>query len=136
MEEVERRYVLIALVSVIAVIAVLAGVDLVRDAMAERPSRIALTRRCLEDERLYAVYELPLTSVLAGVGQGGLRTIAEDFNEVEVLIADSEEQAARLAREAGRHPRFEFVERRFDILYAWKYPPSPTQRQNVIECSH
>jgi len=136
MEEVERRYVLIALVSVIGVVAVLAGVDLVRDAMAERPARIELMRRCLEVERRYAVYELPLTSLLAGVGQGGLRTIAEDYNEVEVLIADSEEQAARLAREAGRQPRFEFVERRFDILYAWRYPPSPTQRQNVIECSH
>lgn len=136
MEEVERRYVLIALVSVIGVVAVLAGVDLVRDAMAERPTRIELMRRCLEVERRYAVYELPLTSLLAGVGQGGVRTIAEDFNEVEVLIADSEEQAARLAREAGRQPRFEFVERRFDILYAWRHPPSPTQRQNVIECSY
>jgi hypothetical protein len=136
MEEVERRYVLIALVTVIGVVAVLAGVDLVRDAMAERPTRIELMRRCLEQERGYAVYELPLTSLLAGVGQGGLRTIAEDFNEAEVLIADSEEQAARLAREAQRNPRFEFVERRFDILYAWRHPPSPTQRQNVIECSY
>ena len=124
-----------------AVVAVGVAIDLVAWKVWEltryRPSRLELTLRCLRNEK-GAVAAAPAPDPLAAsAGDGSVQTTIEG-NVVTVALASTVEQALKIVADyravaSGLDCR---LERRDRVVYLWRNPSAPTQRQVMYECQY
>jgi hypothetical protein len=101
------------------------------------PTALELTEKCLRREKL-----LPIESLtgdpIARTASGGTLATRVGENGVQVVIATSDDEAARLEDaylETGRKIRLR-LDVRGRVLYVWELPrlPSPTERQTMYDC--
>ena len=101
------------------------------------PTALEFTEKCLRREKL-----LPIESLtgdpIARTARGGTLATRVEGNGVQVVIATSDDEAARLEAaylRTGRKIRLR-LDVRGHVLYVWEMPqvPSPTQRQTMYDC--
>jgi hypothetical protein len=106
-------------------------------ASTDRPSRLALTLRCLQAEKLLDVDPAERDPIAARASGGALQTRVED-NGVHILLARSGREARRLAEAYARigGQLTGRLEVRGRVVYLWEGPATPTQRQTVYDCAY
>jgi hypothetical protein len=125
-----------------AVVAVLVAAELagwlVYRSVHREPTALELTEKCLRREKLLATESVERDPI-AGTARGGALATRVEGNGVQVVITESDEEAAALAsmylRTAGRKIKLR-LDVRGRVLYVWELPrlPSPTQRQTMYDC--
>ncbi|HEX3291444.1 MAG TPA: hypothetical protein VHR46_08635 [Gaiella sp.] len=124
-----------ALVAVLVVVE-LAGWAVYRS-VHHGQTALELTERCLRREKLLPIESLT-GDAIARTASGGTLATRVQGNGVQVVIARSGDEAARLAAAYLRTGRK--IDLRLDVrdrvLYVWELPqaPSPTQRQTMYDC--
>jgi hypothetical protein len=124
-------------VVLVLVVAELAG-WLVYRSSPHGPSALERTEKCLRQEKLLQI-EPVASDPVAGTARGGALATRVEGNGVHVVIAKSDDEAAKLADEYRRTAGRE-IEVRLDVrgrvLYVWEEArePTPTQRQTMYDC--
>ncbi len=101
------------------------------------PTALELTEKCLRREKLLEIESLT-GDPIARSARGGTLATRVQGNGVQVVIARSAEEAARLKAaylQVGRQIRLR-LDVRDRVLYVWELTqvPSPTQRQTMYDC--
>ena len=125
----------------LGVVLVLVATELVASGIAgvlrDEPTALEQTVRCLRFEKGLEVTTPPRDPIARSAEQGALSTVVEG-NPVTVAISSNEDGPNRLgalyervASNLGTR-----LERRGKILYLFRFPPSPTQRQALYDCAY
>ncbi len=133
----EWRYLRVACVVVVVLVAAQLTGWLVYRSVHDEPTALELTEKCLRREKLLPIESLSGDEI-ARTARGGTLATRVEGNGVQVVIAKSDEEAARLADaylQTGRKIRLR-LDVRGRVLYVWEMPrvPSPTQRQTMYDC--
>jgi hypothetical protein len=134
----EWRYLRVAFAAVLLlVVAELTG-SIVYGYVHQEATALELTEKCLRREKL-----LPIESIegdaIAGTARGGALASRVEGNGVHVAIAESDDEAQRLASAylttEGRRIQ-DRLEVRGHVVYVWERPgvPSASQRQTMYDC--
>lgn len=133
----EWRYLRAACVVVVVLVAAELTGWVVYRSVHDDPTALELTEKCLRREKLLTIESLSGDEI-ARTARGGTLATRVEGNGVQVVIAKSDEEAARLADaylQTGRKIRLR-LDVRGRVLYVWEMPrvPSPTQRQTMYDC--
>jgi hypothetical protein len=124
-------------VVVVLVVAELAG-WLVHRSVRTEPTALEQTERCLRREKLLPIESIEGDAIADTAGGGALATRVAG-NGVRVVIAKSDEEAARLVatylRTEGRQIGIR-LDVRGHVVYVWEAvrPPHSTERQTMYDC--
>ena len=94
------------------------------------PSALALTTKCLRNEKSLAV-ETGAVDQIGKTADGGVARTRIEGNRVTVVISASDKKAERIADyyDAVNGGPEDAIELRGHVVYVWQFSPSPTQRQ-------
>lgn len=106
-------------------------------AVKDEPSRFALTKRCLQAEKLLEV-DPPTRDPIAALARNGALATRVQGNGVHILLAGSQSEARRLADAYARigGELTGRLEIRGRLVYLWEGASTPTQRQTVYDCAY
>ena len=99
------------------------------------PSSLALTTKCLRNEKRLAV-ETGAIDPLGKTADGGVARTRVEGNEVTIVISSSEAKARKIAgyySAVSGGPEDAIQLWKHDV-FVWKGSPSPTQQQTLYDC--
>jgi hypothetical protein len=133
----ERRTVVVALGVVLVLVATEVVVSTIANAVRDKPTALERTIRCLRSEKGLDVVTGLRDPVARSADRGAVSTVVEG-NPVTIAISSNDDGAIRLsasyeqvAGDLGTR-----LERRGRIVYLFRFPPSPTQRQLLYDCAY